>query len=175
MTEFRRANDPISGLDNKTLGDFWSWAFSDVMMNTTRGVYAEWLVAQALGVSNEPREEWAGFDLTYQGIRIEVKASAYLQSWKQSGPSKITFDIRSRAAQIHIFGLQMDEVLNEGDALNPERWCFYVVPTRLLPLQKSIRLQPLINLCNKEALGLPVNYSQLRYEIDIIIQRKLGS
>ncbi len=38
---------------------FWQWSSSDVVSNATRGVLAEYLVAQALGVAEDSlREEW---------------------------------------------------------------------------------------------------------------------
>jgi hypothetical protein len=43
---------------NKTIGDFWSWAYSDVVSNTFRSVFAEFLVGSALGVLQSPRIEW---------------------------------------------------------------------------------------------------------------------
>jgi hypothetical protein len=33
-----------------TLLDFWSWAFSDVLTNTIRGMLAEFIIALALGI-----------------------------------------------------------------------------------------------------------------------------
>lgn len=33
----------------QTVGDFWAWAFSDVLSNVNRAVLAEWLVGSALG------------------------------------------------------------------------------------------------------------------------------
>ena len=49
-----------------------------------RGVVAEYLVAQALGVAGGVREEWAPYDVDAPGgIRVEVKSAAYIQSWNQ--------------------------------------------------------------------------------------------
>ena len=73
--------------------DFWQWSMSDVISNATRGILAEFIVAQAIGVAKEGvREEWAAFDLvSKEGTKIEVKSAAYLQSWQQKDFSKITF------------------------------------------------------------------------------------
>ena len=39
------------------LRDFWSWGFSDLLDNTLRGSYAEFIVAAALGIDlSEARE-----------------------------------------------------------------------------------------------------------------------
>ena len=67
------------------------------MDNTTRGLLAEFLVAAAIGQHREPRTEWLPYDLiTKSGITIEVKSAAYIQSWKQTFPSKIQFGIAPR-------------------------------------------------------------------------------
>ncbi len=49
---------PIRGLAETTVGEFWSWAYSDLLNNATRGVFAEYLVAVALGVDDQPRLAW---------------------------------------------------------------------------------------------------------------------
>jgi hypothetical protein len=102
----------------------------------------------------------------YCGTEIEVKSSAYLQSWEQKQLSDIKFDIVSRAADIHIFCIQTDKLTSDADLLNPERWKFYVVPTRLLPAQKSIALTPLNNLCGKAALAQPVTFTLIRNAVE---------
>ena len=73
--------------------DFWRWSASDLLMNTQRGVVAEYLVARALGVMDSLQtSQWAGWDILGPGrVRIEVKSAAYWQSWSQEKPSEITF------------------------------------------------------------------------------------
>jgi len=85
-----RGNEAIQGLSDHRLQDFWAWGFSDMLANTTRAVFAEFLVAAALGLDDAVRVEWDAVDLRYEGKAIEVKASAYVQSWPQSQPSDIT-------------------------------------------------------------------------------------
>ena len=83
---------PGCDLENPTVLDFWQWAFSDLRANNVRGVFAEWLVAKLLNLNPQTRDSWAGWDLeTPEGIKIEVKTSAYLQSWSQKRPSVIIF------------------------------------------------------------------------------------
>ena len=49
------------------------------MGNAERGIFAEYLVACALGVQNNPRIEWDRYDLVSQeGISVEIKTSGYL-------------------------------------------------------------------------------------------------
>lgn len=73
------------------VSDFWAYAMSDLKMNNVRGYLAEFLVAKATGASGN-RVEWYAYDVkTSDNITIEVKSSAYLQTWTQQKPSRITF------------------------------------------------------------------------------------
>src|SRR5713101_2075903 len=66
--------------------DFWRWSVSDLVSNVTRGRFAEYLVARALGIATDGvRDEWAAFDLeTLTGIKVEVKSAAFIQTWHQA-------------------------------------------------------------------------------------------
>ena len=91
-------NHPIAGLENLTVGDFWSWAYSDALNNVNRALLAEFLVAAALDLLGELRVAWNAVDLYYRDAAgtargIEVKSAAYLQSWPQSQYSAISFGI----------------------------------------------------------------------------------
>jgi hypothetical protein len=80
---FHRSGAPLQFL----VVDFWRWSASDLISNALRGRVAEYLVAQALGVSEGVRSEWDSFDLqSRDGIRVEVKSAAYVQTWKQRSP-----------------------------------------------------------------------------------------
>lgn len=55
---------------------FWSWALSDVVSNTARGLPVEFFVACDLDVIDAMRIEWVPFDLPSRGgLRVEVKSS----------------------------------------------------------------------------------------------------
>ena len=61
---------------------FWQWSMSDLLSNATRGILAEFIIAKALDIKTIVRDEWAAYDLiTEDGIKIEVKSAAYIQSW----------------------------------------------------------------------------------------------
>ena len=76
--------EPFSGCSEQmTVREYWQWSASDLLNNVHRGVLAEFLVARALGVADEPRDEWAGWDLEYLDKKIEVKSAAYAQAWPQ--------------------------------------------------------------------------------------------
>ena len=79
------------GLDD-TVADFWRWAFSDLRDITTRGILAEFLVAKAVGDQRTMRIGWDNFDAQApDGTTIEVKCSAFLQSWVQKRHSDLVF------------------------------------------------------------------------------------
>ena len=78
--------------------DFWRWAHSDLVVNTERGILAEFIVGQALGLTSKAvRREWDAFDfVTAEGLKIEVKSGAYIQSWAQRNFSPISFTVSPR-------------------------------------------------------------------------------
>ena len=127
--------------------DYWSWAYSDIVGNTNRGALAEFIVARAIGSEPPVRTDWAAYDLdTPSGIKVEVKSSAYLQSWYQATVSAPTFSIRKargcfpetnevseeplRHSDVYVFCL----LAYKGDKrmldpLDLSQWEFYVVKT----------------------------------------------
>jgi len=51
--KYLQGDEPLLGgthSSTSTILDFWRWAYSDLIDNTSRGIFAEWLVAQALGI-----------------------------------------------------------------------------------------------------------------------------
>jgi hypothetical protein len=46
---------PLAGVAGATVCDYWRWAYSDLLSNTNRAVFAEYLVGLALGVVDRPR------------------------------------------------------------------------------------------------------------------------
>jgi hypothetical protein len=180
----KTGNEPFISKENPTeitLLDFWQWSVSDLASNTTRGRLAEFLVASALGLANGVRTEWDAYDLcTSSGLRIEVKSSAYLQSWYQAKPSSICFSIAEtrawdaatnvfasesrRQAHAYVFALLAHQDKPTLDPLNLDQWHFYAVLTldieRQLGRKKSITFKALQNLCPS-----PVSYAELAYAI----------
>ncbi len=170
MAIARRSGDELIHADGRTVGklaDFWSWACSDLANNTMRGVLAEYLVATALGAATGTRTEWDAVDIrTPQNWRIEVKSTAYLQSWAQSQTSRVSFgiapasgwdaqtDITSadvlRSADVYVFCLLHHREKQTLDPLNLDQWTFYVLPTHVL--DKRCRLQKTITLASLESL-----------------------
>ena len=164
-----------------TLLDFWRWNASDLLSNTIRGRLAEFIVGTAVGVDfSTPRQEWDNYDLdTPSGIKIEVKSSAYIQSWKQNKNSSITFGISAttaydddlgkregpyqRHADIYVFCLLKHQEQETIDPLSMDQWEFYVVTTQTLNKlgdQQKISLNPLRKLAE------PITYDRLEQEIE---------
>jgi hypothetical protein len=145
--------------------EFLAWAYDDLLANTTRGVLAEYIVASALGTLDTKRVEWHKYDLCVDGIGVEVKSAAYVQSWG-TRPSTISFGIAptmgwdadtntyaanaGRSADVYVFCLLNGTDRDHVDPCDVGQWTFYVLPTSVLnrevPLQKRIRLGPLIAL-----------------------------
>ncbi|MFU7592080.1 hypothetical protein ACMX9J_24370 [Priestia sp. RMT2NF4] len=171
----------ISGT-NYSVIDFWSWGFSDLLMNSLRGIFAEFLVGSALGILQNPRIEWDAYDLVYNNKKIEVKSAAYIQSWHKGKYSTISFDIGAkktysyetnmysedavRSAEIYVFCLLKEKDESIIDVLNTEQWSFYIVPTEILDNLYSC--QKRISLKSLEKISKVVSYSNLKKTINKI-------
>lgn len=177
----KSGNEPFSSRGAElefTLLDFWRWSVSDLASNATRGRLAEFIVAKALEIcTDQIRDEWAAHDLTSpEGVKIEVKSAAYLQSWYQSDYSLIQFSVRKsrawnpqtncqdsevrRQADVYVFALLDHKDKATLDPMNLDQWKFYVLPTTTLDgrdaSQHSITLKTLNQLC-----GGPVCFHDL--------------
>lgn len=157
--------------------EFWTWAYSDFLSNAGRGVLAEFIVGKALGCTNGQRTEWDAYDLKLDtGQAIEVKSAAYLQSWPQTKPSTIRFDIAKklswysaqntiakqteRPADIYVFCVFAEMDRHEANPLDVNQWFFLAASTSMInttfPNQKSVGLSVL------EGSGLTrLSYSEL--------------
>lgn len=172
-TRLLQGDEPIQG-STGTVRDFWAWALSDLRANTVRPMLAEFLVAQALGAATRPRIEWDAYDVvTPDGIRVEVKSSAYVQAWAQARPSSIRFgglngrtwdvtagyaDSATYNADVYVFALVTARDHASYDPLNLRQWTYWVLPRRSVEEtgQKSLALSRV------EALaGAPVSHDGL--------------
>lgn len=163
------------------LSDFWRWSSSDLLNNTLRGAYAEFLVAAALGLElDKPREDWTPYDLDYGDKRIEVKSAAYLQAWGGDRLSSIQFSVRPtrawypdtgyageviRQSDLYIFCLYSVQDSQVADPLCLDGWDFYVLPTKILDEQcadqKSLTLSALLllhpTICKFDGIKRAIN------------------
>ena len=161
--------DRFRGLD-ASVGDFWAFALSDLRMNNVRGWLGEYLVWRALGVTSPRRIEWDDFDVEVDGIRIEVKTSAYLQAWPQRRISALSFSgLRSRSwpagalapaseptynADVYVFAIQSALTHDALEPLDVGQWRFAVLPREVLePLRiGSIAWSRVVSLAGGELL-----------------------
>jgi hypothetical protein len=144
-------------------------------------VLAEFIVASAMNVSLfKPREEWNAYDVeTEGGIKIEVKASAYLQTWHQNDYSQIRFGIkpslywdsktnhyesfRVRQSDVYVFCLFHHKDKSTANPLNLNQWTFYVLATKTLNQTCKERKNLSISVLKKMTTEIP--YGQLREKI----------
>jgi len=160
--------------------DFWRWSTSDLIMNTTRGVLAEYIVARALGIpTHDVRDAWISYDLVRpaNGLRVEVKSAAYVQSWAQERLSEIKFLVPKRQgwdpetnsmdpkarrhAHIYVFALLAEKDQTRLNPLDLSQWQFWVVPTKDLDARKRSQHSITLNSLRKLA-GDPVDFDGLR-------------
>ncbi|HZB94358.1 MAG TPA: hypothetical protein VE268_00215 [Herpetosiphonaceae bacterium] len=170
----KTGTEPFVDNDQPLSFDFhscWQWFGSDILSNTMRGLIAEYLVACDLGVQDRIRQEWAAYDLeTANGVKVEVKSAAYLQSWHQKAISTISFGISPttawnpetgiyegsarRQADVYVFALLHHRDKRTVNPLDVAQWTFYVLATsvlnRRLPAQKQVSLSSLRKLGPEE-------------------------
>lgn len=165
-----------------SLLEYWAWAHSDIVSNSERGILAEYLVRCAVHAPSPCRIEWDAVDvISPEGIRIEVKSSAYLQTWKQEKLSRIQVDIapknawdsvensyasqRIRSADVYVFCLFNSKDPDTANPMDLAQWEFYVLATsvlnELVPKQKSISLTSLQELGAKK-VSFEVLYTAIR-------------
>jgi hypothetical protein len=159
-----RAGEPLGA----TLLHFWQWSASDLVSNTCRSVVAESIVALDLGLADSVRAPWFPFDFeTRSGIKVEVKAAAYLQRWKQRSLSVISFDVprtraedpetaefaseRKRQADVYVFALLAHTDKTTLDPLDVAQWTFFVLPTAVI--DRELGEKRCLALARLRALG----------------------
>lgn len=157
---------------------FWQWSCSGLIGNALRGLLAEYIVATAVGCSGGTRTEWDAFDIHMdEGIKVEVKSAAYIQSWAQKQYSNIQFNVRPtssweeasakfnsekiRQSDVYVFCLLAHKDQSTINPLDLGQWKFYVVSTKTLNeklgIQKSLSLSKLLSLKPVE-----LDYSELK-------------
>ncbi len=170
-------------LSDNTVLDFWQWAFSDLQANNLRGIFAEWVVAKLLDIPLTIRNPWDEWDLiTPCGVKLEIKTSAYLQSWSQKRPSNIVFSgLKGRRlnietnqydhyatynADIYVFCLHIGRESKKWEALNLEQWRFYLLARKDLERldQNSLSLNPLRKISQE------LTAEELPQQVDWIIK-----
>lgn len=149
-----------------SLSDFWGWYASNTLNGAIRGAIAEYIVAKSLDIDceSEPRQTWDAYDLEYEGIKIEVKSSAFIQSKHNDKYSRISFSIekhshwnkderwehKQRYSDIYVFCLFSTKDRNVADPMCIDQWQFMILPTSTINDkcgdQQSISLMSLLQL-----------------------------
>lgn len=175
--------EAFAGANGATVSDFWRFAMQDLQMNNTRGYLAEFLVGRALGIDSN-RVEWDPFDLLWHPnstdlVRIEVKSSAYLQSWRQKRLSKPSFSgLKGRVldedsgayskdpdfnADVYVMCLNAQMDPSEFDPLDINMWKFFVVPRYVLVASGFASVD--LRWLERQSIR-PVTFDVLRKEVD---------
>lgn len=167
--------------------DFWAWNQSDLVENRNRGILAEFIVRQAIGIEQPTRLEWDAYDLkTKDEVKIEIKSAAYIQAWSQRNYSSIAFDIKptktllddnnysdnkSRHADIYIFCLLHHKEQKTVNPMNLDQWTFYLVATETLnkefPEQQTISLSTIERIPNEKCTYMEIKerFEKLKKEV----------
>ena len=140
------AGGEATNLNGATILEYWQWAYSGTVGNTDRGNLAEFLVAKALAIATDVRNDWADFDLTTtDGTKIEVKSSAFVQSWKQVRIYPPRFSIKKtlptwdyasttkqRYADVYVFCLLAHLDKETVNPMDVSQWEFYALRTDVI-------------------------------------------
>lgn len=118
--------------------------------------------------------------ITRDGIKIEVKSAAYLQSWKQKKLSPISFTCNRtkpdtsveqdgsflRRADLYVFALLKYQDKNTLNPLDLSKWEFWVVPTEVI--NEKIGDGKRVNIGTLKRMGIiPVCFPDLKEVINV--------
>jgi len=165
--------------------DFWRFHYSNIY--DIQGRIAEFVVSKALDI-HEPQNDqyWTLWDLTYKGVRIEVKETSYYHSFNKEEKVSLrrSFGIPKahgsydpevsgntefcRQNDLYIFCLNTGYTKEESYPLNLNNWEFYLVPTKVINREcgdnKTISLQRI------RKMGFaPQKYSEIKSAVDSMI------
>ncbi len=172
--------EEIKHTQGLTVADFWKWAYSDVLSNRNRSIFAEFLVASVLSETDKPRIEWDAVDIRYNNKKIEVKSAAYVQSWYQNKLSDIRYaiekrfawdsetnvynSIKARNADCYIFCLFEEKVSEDADVFDTGKWKFFVVKTQ--QLEENFFDQKTVSLGRLKRICLEVDFENLKQAVE---------
>ena len=154
----------------KRLAEFFS---KPVLQNSLRSMYVEEQIGVLLGERwRSVGGDWAGWDFEdVDGVRLEVKQSAAMQSWAQARPSRGSFDIKARqgrydgATWVPEVGRAADLYVlawhggwgERADQRDETQWEYYLLSASRLPRQKTISLSVVRELGSPVAAGALVS------------------
>lgn len=185
--ELLTGNEKFKGCSNRTfkIRDFWRYMYSNIYENT--GDIAEFLVAMALGKTESFKKYgWTQYDLDYEGLKIEVKATQYYQPWRaDNNVSEMRkFGIgkaltiegdrtspRARNNDIYVFALNEGRIKDNANPLDLNNWRFWVIPTSIFndsyDNRSTITLDIIKSISeNKGWCPQGVKFDKLKDEVD---------
>lgn len=158
----------------------------DLVDNRNRGIFAEWLVGQALGAIEEEgvRHEWDAYDLLYKKkIKVEVKTSGRSQTFGSGQASNPRFDIEkkkwswiaetneyiehippARFADVYVFCLHEPKRATNDNVRDPASWNFWVISKQ--NLDDELGDQKTVGLATLSQLDAPVGWRGIRAAVD---------
>jgi hypothetical protein len=169
-----------------TVSDFWAWAYSDLILNIDRAVFAEFVVGCALGATTGTRRTWDCADHEYNGKKIEVKATGLAQRWRRGKQRSVpSFDIAKRvcikwgepaveagaptvrSADCYVFCIHTELDAASANALDLSKWKFLVISkqklNRIFGDQKSAACSVIKKYCKE------TNFGGLRHAVDVCL------
>ena len=167
------------------ISGFHSWAAGNLVDNRNRGIFAEWLVGQALEIIDpgDVRKEWDAVDLRYGDIGIEIKSSGLSQTWSQVKVSTPRFDVSEqsqwwdadtdtwgsydpprRTADVYVFCLHEAVPATNKNVVDPSQWRFWVVPTSAL--NSELGSQKSVGVRTLSGLSESVTFSEIKTAVE---------
>ena len=167
------------------ISGFHRWAAGNLVDNRNRGIFAEWLVGQALRVIDpgEVRKEWDAVDLRYRGMGVEIKASGLSQTWNPANTYTPRFDIHKqlqwwdadtdawglydppqRTADVYVFCLHEAVPATDKNVADPSQWRFWVVSTALL--NNELGSQKSVGVTTLNGLAGSVSFSEIKTAVE---------
>lgn len=169
--------------------DFWKWAYSNLILNVSRGTFAEFIVKSALDkggftYNSEMKTGWEPFDLEGPVIpslnrrsHIEVKSAAFVQLWDIKHPERASFSIapaklpdeqgdyredatRQRNNDIYVFTLYTAKS-RRCNILDLSWWQFYILPTFKIEEDSILKNQKSISLKRVQDLCPALSFNDL--------------
>ena len=170
-------------LTDYTVNDFWSFQFSNILHDPDE--IAEFLVAKALGLDKPfNKDHWTLYDIDYNGIRVEVKETAYYHSFNEPGKisNQRVFGITKansnyenpdeknrfeRQNDVYVFCLLKGETAEDAWPLELSHWEFYIVPTSVI--NKECGDQKTVSLSRVQNFTKPVDFEHIKETVDRVL------
>lgn len=183
---------PITGLfragpSGFTLGDFWSWAFSDLLDHDVRAAFAQFVVCLGLDRTALPRVSWTGGDLPYRGRSLRVVHLGHVAAWDVDAPATVWQGAegerdphwsRQRDAVVELGGegaadcwIVSHDPRRDPRALDPldvAEWEFFVLPHHAVELEAGP--ERVLALRRMRFLAEPVDHAGLRQRVDQVLR-----